>query len=548
MNHAANFQTNHPLKFLKTMNHFINPTNRIKQMNLRVRLAILALPLVSFTLTASGAETEEVKRCFMFERADYVSLAGKEIPEFHKRKQITDTQKRSIKGEWVAIDRANKNVKFHRTDGKDFDIAMTNLAPDDRRYAELETGYIWQIDPLPTPVDIVKEDILAFDSMDDTHVHLRCVFPKNPSVRYVPKFQINLLTEKDRVLIKEKTGREFPMLPRPEPDRGSGAWKFPRPLFGHDVPKFTPSYYPETMRLMNKSYTPQEMVDAVRAHTMNSAFIHELNQMTFDEAEPERKAGTKSLAEILKIIGEVPSPGTEQKSIKPLIASYKLSMYEEMVPRDPAEPERFIRDERSILAQPGVPIDGELQAFQFMCQYLRLNSNMKKIPLSTLLENTKQSFSGVNYTSNGVQVEYPPEQRRKIYYSNDILTGIEKTYGYRSWKVFIPEKFRDYYKPGVAVRKFHDQLTAELIRQHIRDGKPVYARKTEDQSDHRCHGTQLVITGFKAEANKPLMFETISINGSIWGADPNTGEYQVTEAMVPESELDSMYVTFLERR
>ncbi len=534
------------------MNYLNSQTDRPnKNVNARkstrwISAVILALPIVSTLITVTNAETEEVKRAYMFERTDYVNLADKEIPEFHKRKEITDTQKRTIKGEWISIDRKNKTVKFRRTDGKEFDLLIVNLAPHDRRYAELETGCLWQIDPLPTPVDLIQEDILAFIEMDDTHVHLRYVNPNDPSKPYESKFQVNLLTDKDRAIIKQKTGREFPVMPRPAPDGNRRYWKYPRAIFGHEVPKFTPSYYPATLRLMRKTYTPEDMVDAMRTRTMTSAYIHEFYQLQYDGADSAKKSGAKSLADILKIIGETPSPLTEEKSIKANITKFKLALYEEKVPRDPAEPERFIREDRSIFAQPGVPIDGELQAFHFMGQYMRLASNKPKIPLATLLENTKQQFTGVGYTSGGQTITFPPEQRRKLYSSNDILTGIDKTYGFKGWKIFIPEKFRTYHKPGEATQEFFEQLTCELIRQNIRDGKPVYARKRGSETEHRSHGTQLVITGFKVEPGKPLTFEAISIKGSIWGNDSETGEYQIAETTVPITEVDSMTVTFLE--
>lgn len=294
--------------------------------------AVLALPMVTSFITVSSAQTEEVKRAFMFERTDHVNLADKEIPEFHKRKEITDTQKRTIKGEWISIDRKSKTVKFRRTDGKESDLSIATLAPHDRRYAELETGCLWQIDPLPTPIDLIQEDILAFVEMDGTHVHLRYVNPNDPSAPYKAKFQVDLLTDKDRAIIKEKTGREFPIMPRPAPDGNHIYWKYPRHVFGHEVPKFTPSYYPATLRLMKQSYTPEDMVDAVRTRTMTSAYIHEFYQIQFDLADPAKKSGTKSLADILKIIGETPSPLTEDISIKANITKFKLTLYEEKVP------------------------------------------------------------------------------------------------------------------------------------------------------------------------------------------------------------------------
>ena len=507
--------------------------------------AVVVMPLVSSLITTSHAQNDQEKRSFMFERFEHVGLVDKEIPEFHKRDQVTDTQGRSIKGQWIAIDRKNNKVKFRRTDGKEYDIDMANLAPQDRRYAELETGYFWQMDPPPTPIDIIKEDILAFDSMDATHIHLRCVNPNDPSILYVPKFQLNMLTSRDRALIKEKTGKDVPILPRPKPDGSTFGWKYPRPVFGHQVPKFTPSYFSATLGLMHQTFSLQEMVDSVRARTLTSAFIHEFFQFKWDEAEPEKKLGTKPLADILKILGETPSPEVETKSIKPKIAELKLSPYEEKVPRDPAQPLRFIRGDRSILSQPGIPIDGELQAYQFIAQFLRLSANQPRIPLATLLENTKQSFTGVGHIIDGRQTDVPPEQRRKFYMNHDILPGIEKTHGYKGWRVFVPLYQTQSRAEGLELEFIH-QWTLELIRQHIRKGSPVYARMNAYNQEMRNNGTQLVIIGFKAEKGKPLMFETIGIKGSLSGGDTNIGEYQVTEAFIPESEVATSTVTFLE--
>ena len=510
------------------------------------RLAALGYSLLVALFATSNTQAEEEKRCVMFERADVVNLDSTAVPTAFQRTEITDAQGRKIQGQWVAIDRKSKMVKFRRTDGKEFDIPMASLSAIDRRYAELETGYVWQIDPMPTAVDIVKEDILAFDSMDDTHVHLRCVYPKDPSVPYVPEFQINLLTDKDRALIKQKTGRELPVLPRPQPDRASRAWNYPRPLFGHEVPKFTPAYFPATLKLMRATYTPQEMLDAVRVRTWNTSFIHEYFRQKYDEAEDNQKSGTKSLADILEIISSAPSPANETKSIKPLIAKLKLVPYSEKVPRDPAEPLRFIRDGRSVLSQPGAPIDGELQAFFFMSQYLRLTANKPAVPLGTLLENTPYRFTGVGQIIEGKQTDVPPEQRRKFYTRENILPGIEKTFGYKGWKVFVP-LVKSYLKPDDAEQALLGQLTAELIRQQIRNGCPVYARKIAKDQSPEVNGTQLIITGFTAQMGKPLMYEAISIKGSIWGNDPYTGEYEVTETSLPESGVMPSSVTFLEK-
>jgi len=509
-------------------------------------MAAFIYSLVVAFIATTNTHAEEEKRCVMFERTDLVNLDSTAVPVSFQRTEITDAQGRKIQGQWVAIDRKSKMVKFRRTDGKEFDIPMASLSAIDRRYAELETGYVWQIDPMPTPVDIVKEDIMSFESMDDTHVHLRCVFPKDPSVRYVPEFQINLLTDKDRALIKQKTGRELPVLPRPQPDHASRAWNYPRPLFGHEVPEFTPAYFPATLKLMRATYTPQEMLDAVRVRTWNTSFIHEYFRQKFDEAEDNQKSGTKSLADILEIIGSEPSPANEAKSLKSVITKLKLMPYSEKVPRDPAEPLRFIRDGRSILSQPGVPIDGELQAYFFMAQYLRLSSNKPAIPLATLLENTPYRFTGVGQIIDGKQTDVPPEQRRKFYPRENILPGIEKTFGYKGWKVFAPV-VKSYLKPDDAELAFLGQLTAELIRQQIRNGCPVYARKIAKDQSPEVNGTQLIITGFTAQAGKPLMFEAISIKGSIWGNDPYTGEYDVAEASLPESEVMPSSVTFLEK-
>lgn len=500
---------------------------------------------VAFAFVSIGASAaEEDKRAVMFERVDVVEFAEKEIPEFFQRTEITDLKNRSIKGKWVSIDRANQKVKFQREDGQEYDIGFDQLSPRDRRYAELETGWLWQIDPLPTPIDLINEDILGFDSMDETHVHLRCVHPNDPSIPYVPKFQINLLTAKDRALIKEKTGREIKVLPRPEPDGNRRAWNYPKALFGHQVPKFSEGYYPATMRLMRKTYSPEEMVDAVRTRTMNSSFIHEYYEQKHEEAEPKKKTGTKSLAEVLVILGKAPSPVNEEKSIKPIFKKLNVEIYEEKVPRDPAEPERFERNGRSVLAQPGVPIDGELQAYFFIAQYMRLATGKPRIPLASQLDNTPYRFTGVDYTTAGQKIEFTAEQRRKHYHTSDILPGIEKTFGYKAWKVFSPEKMRSYLKPGEAVRDIYDQINYELIRNHIRKGMPVYGRVKQGENIHRA--TQLVITGFKAQRDKPLMIEAIAITGSYWGNDPNVGEYEIAETTIPASELDTLTVTYLE--
>jgi len=51
--------------------------------------------------------------------------------------------------------------------------------------------------------------------------------------------------------------------------------------------------------------------------------IHQTNL-----TESPKKQGAKSLADILQIIGVSPSPDTETKSIKPLIAKQQLVLFE----------------------------------------------------------------------------------------------------------------------------------------------------------------------------------------------------------------------------
>lgn len=511
------------------------------------KTTIIALLCTTWVSQSSQAQDADDKRAIMFERGDLVNLEGKGIPDLHKRTQITDIQSRSIKGEWIAIDRKSQKVKFRRTDGKEFDISMANLAPSDRRYAELETGILWQLDPPPTEIGIIQEEILGFESMDEKYVHFHVVNVKDPSVPTRRFYRIDQLTEKDRLLIKQKTGRELVVLPNSSPDKNNPGLKHnSRLIFGHEVPEFKASYYPATIELMGKTYSPQEIVDAVRTRTMTGAFIHEYYNSSYEEAQENERNGTKSLAKVLEIIGDVPSPPTEVKSIKPLIAKHKLTLYEEKVPRDPAEPQRFIKGDRSIFAQPGVPIDGELQAIHYMCQFHHLSANKPKVSLVTLLENTKQNFTGMGYTSNGQRFVFPTEQRRKIYHSPDVAEGIEKSHGYTAWKIFVLPRNYHYHRENETLRKFFITLNSELIRKHIRDGKPVYARKAKSKDEEPKHGTQLVITGFKAEQGKPLMLECISIKGSIYGNDSYTGEYEIKETTLLETELDGLSVVFLE--
>ena len=499
----------------------------------------IGVAILSTCLTATGlAQPEEEKRAIMFERTDYVSLEGKAIPEIHKRNKIADSQNRSIEGEWIAIDRKNKKVKFKRTDGKEFEISMENLSFRDRRYAELETGNLWQID---NETGIIQEQIIAFHSMDDKHVYFYVANTKDPETPHSKFYRIDQLTDRDRALIKEKTGRELIVPDKPAVPHN------PSLVFGRPVPKFERTYFVATMGLMNMAFTHKEMADSVITRTMTSAFIHQYYNSSYEEAEDREKKNGKPLADVLKIIGEEPSPLTEERSLKPMIAKHKLTIYEEKVPRDPAQPEKLTKDGRTVFAQPGVPIDCELQAHHFMCQLVRLSAGKPKVALATLLENTNQGYTGMTRTkSGGAKVASPAEQRRKIYLSQDVMDGIEKTHGIKPWRIFVMDRDKLHHRREGGLRMFFEQLTCELIRKQIRDGKPVYARKLSGKNEPNTHGTQLVITGFKAEEGKPLMLEAISITGSVHGNDPHTGEYEVTETTLPESELDCLSTVFLE--
>jgi hypothetical protein len=500
----------------------------------------ITLLFTAWTSCFMQAQQREEKRAVMFERTDYVSLEGKTIPELHKRSKISDSQNRSIEGEWVSIDRKNKKVKFRRTDGKEFEIGMDNLSSRDRRYAELETGNLWEIDNL-SEFGIIREQIIGFESMDDKHVRLYMKNVNDPSAPLNKFFPIDQLTEKDRALIKEKTGRDLVV-----PDKPAVQYS-PSLVFGRPVPKYERQYFVATMSLINLTFTPKEMADSVITRTMTSAFIHQYYNSSYEEADEREKIYGKPLADVLKIIGEEPSPLTEQQSIKPLIAKHKLALYEEKVPRDPAEPERVTKDGRTVYSQPGVPIDGELQALHFMAQLVRVSVGKPKVALATLLENTNQGITVMKRKKGaGAKAALAPEQRRKFYYTPDVLEGIEKSHGFKAWRIFVLDRDRHHHRQEGAVRTFFEQLTHELIRKNIRDGKPVYVRKMNDKTEPKTHGTQLVITGFKAEAGKPVIYEAISIKGSIHDNDPYTGEYEVTETTLPETELDCLSAVFLD--
>jgi hypothetical protein len=516
----------HPIKSKRTSPDIANP---------------IAVAILSTSLIVTGlAQPEQEKRAIMFERVDHVSLEGKEIPDLHKRTEITDSQNRSIKGEWVAIDRKNRKVKFRREDGKDFEIGMDNLSSRDRRYAELENGILWQIDN-PDEIGIIREKIIGFESMDEKNVHFYIENSDDPSIPMRKFYRIDQLTDRDRDLIKEQTGRELVVPEKPAVHYNSSL------IFGQPVPKYERRYFVATIGFMGITFTPKEMADSVITRTMTSAFIHEYYNSSYIEAEDREKKNSKPLADVLRIIGEEPSPLTEARSIKPLIAKHKLSLFEEKVPRDPAQPERITKDGRTVYSQPGVPIDGQLQALHFMVQLVRLSSGKPKVALASLLENTNHGITVMTRRKGaGANVVPAADQRRKIYSTPDVMQGIEKAHGIKPWRIFILDRDLHHHRKEGGLFLFFQQLTGELIRNQIRDGKPVYVRKLSEENAPRTHGTQLVITGYKAEAGKPVMYEAISIKGSTHDNDPYTGEYEVTETTLPETELDCLSAVFLD--
>lgn len=398
-------------------------------------LSLTLTLLVASHIASHAAESKEGGKLSvwpMFERTDVVTLHDKQIPDEYKRNRITDSKGRVLEGDWLEIDRKQKIVKFRRKDGKPFDIAFGELCENDRRYAELETGLMWDIGEkppvphnliIPYPKDqhgfppvqialnsftndqIIKAELAGEETVRVTVKH---VSPsKKESTETTTDLPIEYLTTSDRETIKKATNIDVPVIPRPawtkenskywvswDPKeyadgvRGRGRIQYqfyePMPVFR---PEHTISFMKRQMPVfitawsgMNKQFTLDEIYDHLRVETLTSDFIYKYSAYLHQQKQQDnRRAPKKSLPEIMQMLADA-EPTKERVSLKPKIDQLKVKPFEEKTPTE-------LPGKTKVGEANGLPLDGRLQGYFYIAQYLHVSKGKAKESLVNLLSN-----------------------------------------------------------------------------------------------------------------------------------------------------------------
>lgn len=375
----------------------------------------------------------------MFQRPDVVTLAGKEIPDAYKRTKITDSQGRILEGEWLSIDTKAKTVKFRRgSDAKEFDIPFASLCPEDRLYAELETGSQWDpgdaLKGLPNPV---------FD-------------PKEPMIK----------------------------------ERGTA----PKGVFY------------AASNAMLKTYTPEEVLHHLQARTLTSSFVRDYDNEWrghYTRDDPKMYFGsaahTRNLAEVVPTLSLTEENGNV--SLKARIDMLGLALYEEHTVKNPRERELDY-------------YAGDLpQVCHFVAQYIRLSNGKEKVPYMTLIQANTQGYA----------TPYHNDAKKNIF------TALEKAHQVKVW--WHPRVFYGSNLPGDEAEEFHKMITQRLVRNHIRNNKPVVVTL----ADTDTKTGYAVIIGYALESGKPS-YETLILYGP-------TRPSNIPRSTTPEykAKIDSNY-------
>jgi len=484
---------------------------------------------------AQTKEEDQSKVWPMFRRMDVVTLHDKQIPDEYKRNRITDSKGRVLEGDWLEIDRKQKIVKFRRKDGKPFDIAFGELCERDRRYAELETGLMWDIGEkppvphnliIPSPKDrldfppeqivmnsftndqIIKAEMVGEETVRVTVKHISPT--KKESTETATDLPVKYLTASDRDMIKKATNLEVPVVERPawskenskywvswdpkeyaDGKRGRGRIQYhfyePTPVF---MPEHTFTFMNRQMPVfitawggMNKQFTLDEIYDHLRVKTLTSDFIYKYSEYRHQQKQQgSRRAPYKSLPEVMKMLADA-EPTKERVSLKPKIDQSKVKPFEEKTPTElPGKPK---------VGEPnGLPLDGRLQGYFYIAQYLHVSKGKAKESLADLLSSMEIRQIG----------RYNGKPGFLSFDDDEIHKGIEKTFGYKTWS--IPSFYNGWQNRNL--EEFHRLLSWKIVRQQIRNNQPVLIYKNDGFA---------ILTGFTSEPGKETTYEAYMLDG-----------------------------------
>jgi hypothetical protein len=508
----------------------------------------------------------------MFKRTDVVTLHDKQIPDEYKRNRITDTKGRVLEGDWLEIDRKQKIVKFRRKDGNQFDIAFGDLCANDRRYAELETGYQWNTGEkppvphnliIPSPKDRLDQppEQIALNAFANDHI-IAAKMIGEETVQVTVKHDkpkatgetstttdlpVKYLTASDREMIKNATNLDVPVIARPawtkENSKYWVSWENV-PLadgrtgrsriqyqFYEPMPTFKPEHVAGRIPMfitvwaqMNAQYSLEEIYDHLRVKTLTSDFIFKFcnyrQQLNLNERRSDKPKNEKTLAEVMKMLADV-EPTQEKVSLTAKIEKSGLKLFDEKTPSEEVGKPKFGNAN-------SLPLDGHLQSYYFIAQYLNLANGKPKVPFANFFGNVTTRPIG---RSGGGATGFLSFDMDEVY------KRIEKTFGIKPWS--IPNFDNGWQKRNL--REFHDLLAWKLIRYHLRHNQPVFVYHEKGYA---------ILTGYTIEPGKETTYEAIMLDGARSLVDVSTTNlpYKVYPALnKKQTEFDfSGGVVFLE--
>jgi len=517
---------------------------------MKTTIVALFTVLIGVSLEVSARSKEDIERFGwpMFKRTDIVTLHDKQIPDEYKRNKIIDAKGRVLKGEWLEINRKSKVVKFRRTDGKEFDIAFTDLCERDRRYAELETGYAWNIgekppvpknliyfhpkdQTIPSPIKVVintipKDEISAAEMVgkDTVRVTVKYGKPRSEELTKTTDLPVNLLTENDRAVIKAATNLEVPVLPRPAWSKENAKYWVdqeikiengqtvysgiiyhfvePMPVFkpdhvARDIPIFTTAWAG-----MNEQFTPEEIYDHIRVRTLTSDFIYKYCNYQ-SQIKGNQSRTTKPLAEVMQMLADA-EPTKERVSLKADIQKSGVRLFEEKTPREEVGKPKFDGPNDP-------PMDGELQAYHFIAQYKSVTSGKPKIPFENTFKNSSPMLVS---TINGPG---------HLEFVGNRAGAVGKTFAFKIWAA-------PYFGSADSV----DIFKSKVIRHHIRHNQPVFVGQNNGFA---------ILTGFTIEPGKEATYDAIMLDGPKSGSQVSSTNlpYKVYEKNNVKSSEFNMY-------
>lgn len=535
------------------------------------------------SIVAYGDESSESKDRYiwpMFRKADVVPLEGKDIPAAYKRYQITDSQGRSIKGNWLLINRKDQVVKFRRTsDSNEFEIKFDDLGEADRRYAELETGEIWKPlwpDVLPAGtrtsitlapwgkprnaewvridrdaevvhvIDQSGEGSYNFSSLSDED--LAYAKDENTPLVAPPSERRKTITivhkrppvtgewlevdpYKQKVKFRDDSGNEryyrFEELDKADREyaENKSGTNWPRPKFDPSGMNPTSKGFPAFVSAwgaMTKAYTQKEIFDHLRVRTLTSAFLYEYSAYCIKEGVDPRLAYIEAQR---RKAGSI----TTKEDSPPKKNVTSLDVIMNMLAKAEPPTERVslkaaIEKSQIKLYEEPTPFDPPAEFVEGKPNFPPRDANLHAMQFIAQYMRVSADKSKIPFAElyEKITPRLGGDKKRYVYHvfdDADIVEAIEKTY-------------------GVQLRNIPNHVPCEVIQQKmtrhlLRNNQPVYTKYKTGYA---------VITGFSTHENKETTYEAYIIS-DLWteaSLQNQKSAYHVRfEESLPQSSLAS---------